>query len=137
MRVARIYTALQKYWKKSLILFFLGSGLSFLINRNIHKLNNSGGVFLNDMLFITAMVFILFGLAELVSNIGFFNSMVFGTKCLYRLITKKLKSSALVKDEYIEFVNSRGKYSDVTLLLFTGLGLLILSLLPFPVGIFV
>jgi hypothetical protein len=81
------------------------------------------------------MVFILFALAELVSNIGFFNNMVFGAKCLYRILRKRLGPSAQVNDEYIEFVYTRGKYGDVPLLLLTGLGLLGISLLPFPAGL--
>jgi hypothetical protein len=82
------------------------------------------------------MVFILFALAELVSNLGFFNSMVFGTKCLYRIISKNLGSSVQVKEEYLDYVKARGKYGDVAFLLLTGLGLLGISLLPLPADLF-
>jgi hypothetical protein len=132
-----MHKQLQEYWKKALVLLFIGLTLSVFINLKLHNLQNINlreGILFSDVFFVCAMVFILFSFAELVSNLGFFNSMVFGTKCLYRLIRKRLGPSAQVKDEYLDYINTRGKYGDVSLLLLTGLGLLGISLLPIPVG---
>ena len=121
----------RRYWKKPVVLFFIGLLISFLIRRN---LNMAGAMFFSDLFFIIAIVFIITGLAELVSNMGLFNSMVFGGKCLYRIFRQRLGTSAELKDEYIEYANTRRKYSGVSLLLIIGLGFLGISVLPILLG---
>ena len=123
---------LRKHWKKYLVLFFTGLTISCLINLS---LGTSGGIFLSNLFFITAMAFIIPALWQIVSNIGFFNSLKFGTKLIYRLARKKPVPSSQVKDEYVEYVNSRVKFTDAATLLVMGIVLLIISVLPFPAGL--
>lgn len=122
-----MYKRLQQYWKKIVVLFFIGFAINLLVNRNF---NLTDGVFLSDMFFIIAMVFIVSASWELVSNLGLFNSMVFGTKCFYRVFRQKIASSEKVKDEYLEFTKTRHKYGSVSLLLLIGIGLLGIAALP-------
>lgn len=105
--------------------------MSFLIN---YGLGVTGRIFFSNLFFITAMVFIIPALWQIVSNIGLFNGFVFGTKLIYRLIRKKQVSSAMVKDEYVDYVNSRVKFTDAAALLAMGIVLLIISVLPDSAG---
>ena len=89
---------------------------------------------MSDMFFIIAIVFIITGLMELVLNTGFFNSMAFGGKCLYRIFRRRLGPSAQLKEEYIEYANTRRKFAGISLLLITGMGFLGISVLSFMLG---
>ena len=113
-------------WKKALIMFSVGIVFGLLINRNFSA---SPTYFISDMLFICAMVFLVCGLYQFVSNMGIFNSMVFGTKTLARLFRSKLGPSEQVKDEYIDYVKSRRKFTDVIQLLVISVVLIIISVL--------
>ena len=129
--VTRMIKKLQEYWLKTVILFSIGLVISLLIRRN---LNSAGGMFISDMFFIIAMVFIVTAIWELVSNMGLFNSMVFGAKCFYRIFRKTIKPSTQVKEEYIEYVQGRRKFGSVPLLLLIGMGFLGISILPVLLG---
>ena len=117
----------QDKWKKPVVLLFVGLVISLFLKPYSSGL--AGGVFLSDMLFIIALVFIVTGLGEFVLNTGFFNSLVFGGKCLYRIFRRRLASSSGLKDEYIEFTNTRLKFEGISLLLLIGFGFLGVSVL--------
>ena len=122
---------LKEHRKRIAVLFSIGLVISLLLRRN---LISADIMFLSDMFFIISMVFIISALWELVSNMGLFNSMVFGAKCLYRIFRRNISPSSQVKDEYIEYVNSRQKYSGVSTLLLIGIGFLGISVIPILFG---
>ena len=92
-------------------------------------INRDSDSFISDTLFIAFIVFFNIGLFQLVLNLGMFNSMVFGSRTLVRLFKKKAGSSESLKDEYVEYVKSRQKYTDVGTLVIIGLVCLAASIL--------
>ena len=104
--------------KKIMILFFVGVALSLFLKSS---LGLSSHMFFVDMFFVISMMFLFCALFEIVSNSGFFNGLVFGSKCVYRIFKSQLGTSAEVGDEYIEYINSRHKSGDVSALLFVGI----------------
>jgi len=129
--MANMHIRFKEYWKKTVVLFFIGLVIFLFLRRNLVLADST---FISDMFFIIAMVYIISALWELVSNMGLFNSMAFGAKCFYRLFMKRLGPSEQVKDEYIEYVNSREKFGDVPLLFLVGIGLLGISFIPVILG---
>lgn len=117
--------------KRIVVLLSVGLVLSLVMKRSMGV---SGALFFSNMLFIISIVFITTALWQLVLNMGLFNSMIFGGKCLYRIFTKKLGTSPALKDEYVEYTNSRSKYTGIPVLLAIGLGMLGLSVLPILMG---
>ena len=120
--VKRLVNGIRGIWKKAAIMIALGVGLSLL-------LNGRQGISLSDAFFVCSMVFFLTALMQIVRNIGFLNSAIFGSKALYRLFRNKLGPSTTVKDEYVDYVNSRRKFRDIPLLLIIGAVFLLLSIL--------
>jgi len=125
--MVRVYKRLRECWKKAIVLFSIGLVISLFIRQNLNPANT---IFFSDILFVIAMVFIISALWELVSNLGLFNGMVFGARCFYRIFRKRIGPSAEVKEEYINFVNARRKYGDISILLLIGIGFLGMSVLP-------
>ncbi|MCL2006589.1 MAG: DUF3899 domain-containing protein [Treponema sp.] len=111
---------------KALVMLLAGIIFSIVFQRNL-TLERS--VYASNMIFMCTMIFIITGLSQLVSNIGLFNSMVFGTKSLFRLFKSKLGPSEQVKEEYVEYVRNRKQYGEIPQLLIIGAVLLGLSVL--------
>jgi len=84
---------------------------------------------LSDMFFIISMVFFVSGLSKLIYNSGVFNSMVFGSKLIYRIFRKNIGASASLKDEYVEYTKSRVKYGDAGKMLLISLFWFVVSVL--------
>jgi len=117
---------LYKNKKKLISLLITGFVLSLFIK---WAFNTGWKNFLSDTIFCISMVFLLYGLWEIVLNLGFFNGLVYGAKCLKDLWKSKLKSSVYLKDDYIDFVRSRKKRYDYKLLILLGIALLFISVL--------
>lgn len=125
MRMA-IIVSLKKHWKTAVILFVVGLALSFVLKNNSGSL---GLVFLSDMFFSVAMVFLIWGLIHLVGNMHVFASLIYGTKCLARMIRGKRDSSQTVKEGYLEYLKTRRHHTDIPMLMVFAAGFLILSVL--------
>ena len=116
----------RKSSKKIIVMLSTGILISLLFLRNS---SSSPDYFLSDMFFLTAMIFLICGLYQFISNVGIFNSFVFGTKSLAKLFRSKLGPSEQVKDEYLEYTQSRSKYGDTLQLIIISAGLLLISVL--------
>lgn len=122
-----ILLSLRNVWKKVVLLCAVGVALSF-----IRKLifGSAQGAFLSDMLFTAGSVFLCFGLGGLVKNMGMFNSLKYGTKCLINMLRNKRQEPAdKMKGGYLEYVKSRPKSRDVPWMMGFAAVFLILSAL--------
>ena len=113
--------------RKIVVLSAVGAVLSLFLQRKNYIYDER--VILSDMFFMIAICFMLTALAEIVSNSGFFNSLVFGTKHLLRLIQNRLDPSDEVKDEYVEYIRNRQMYNDINILLSISLALFLVSVI--------
>lgn len=118
--------SLEKNQKKIIVLLIIGLAFSLFIKS---VFNTGAGTFLSDIFFCISMTFFLYGLWEIVLDSGFFNSLIFGTKCLKDLVRSKLSTSEYLKEDYLEFVNSRNKEYDFSILLLMGVIFLAVSIL--------
>ena len=96
-----IIVSLKKHWKTAAALFVVGLALAFVLKNNS---GSTGLVFVSDAFFSIAMVFLIWGLIHMVGNMNVFASMIYGTKCLVKLIRGKQDSAQTVKDGYLEYL---------------------------------
>ncbi len=116
----------KKTWKTVLVLAAIGVAASFFMkDRN----GTSGLMFATDLLFTVAMAFFCWGLCCLVGNMGVFNGLTYGTKCLIRLIRGKRESSEQMKDGYLAYIASRPRHADAPRMLCLGAVFVVLSVL--------
>ena len=109
-------------WKKYLVLFIISVVFSFFMNR-------SWGITFADALFISAMTFFFVALIQIVSNLGSFAGLSYGTKTLVKIMKNKQKASTDIKDDYAEHINNRSKFTDSSVLMLLGLLLFLVSVL--------
>ena len=108
--------------RKALVLLAIGAALSYLMHIR-------WSIQFADIFFICAMMFFLVALMEIVSNIGFFNGLAFGTKSWFRIFRNRIRPSSETKDEYVDYVKNRRKFTDIPMLLLIALVLFIMSVL--------
>ncbi len=125
MRMA-IISLIKKHWKTAAALFVVGVALAFVLKNNS---GSTGLVFVSDAFFSIAMVFLIWGLIHMVGNMNVFASMIYGTKCLVKLIRGKQDSSQTVKDGYLEYLKTRRRHSDIPMLMLFAGGFFVLSAL--------
>lgn len=121
-----IIVSLKKHWKTAAALFVVGVALAFVLKNNS---GSTGLVFVSDAFFSIAMVFLIWGLIHMVGNMNVFASMIYGTKCLVKLIRGKQDSSQTVKEGYLEYLKTRRRHSDIPMLLLFAGGFFVLSVL--------
>lgn len=121
-----LVASFRKHWKTAVVLLVVGVVL-FII-RQLYR-GVWGLVFLSDLLFTVAMVYLIWGLIHTIGNMDMFASLIWGTKCLVRLIRGKQDSSQRMRDGYLEYVQSRRRHTDVPMLMVLAAGFFILSLL--------
>ena len=121
-----IIVSLKKHWKTAAALFVVGVALAFVLKNNS---GSTGLVFVSDAFFSIAMVFLIWGLIHMVGNMNVFASMIYGTKCLVKLIRGKQDSSQTVKDGYLEYLKTRRRHSDIPMLMLFAGGFFVLSVL--------
>lgn len=109
-------------WKKYLVLFIISVVFSFFMNYR-------WGITFADALFIGAMTFFFVALMQIVSNLGSFTGLSYGTKTLFRIMKNKHKSSTDIRDDYVEHINNRRRFTDSSVLLLISLLLFLLSVL--------
>ena len=125
MRMA-IISLIKKHWKTAAALFVVGVALAFVLKNNS---GSTGLVFVSDAFFFIAMVFLIWGLIHMVGNMNVFASMIYGTKCLVKLIRGKQDSSQTVKEGYLEYLKARRRHSDIPMLMLFAGGFFVLSVL--------
>lgn len=121
-----IIVSLKKHWKTAAALFVVGVALAFVLKNNS---GSAGFVFVSDAFFSIAMVFLIWGLIHMVGNMNVFASMIYGTKCLVKLIRGKQDSSQTVKEGYLEYLKTRRRHSDIPMLMLFAGGFFVLSVL--------
>ena len=121
-----IIVSLKKHWKTAAALFVVGVALAFVLKNNS---GSTGLVFVSDAFFSIAMVFLIWGLIHMVGNMNVFASMIYGTKCLVKLIRGKQDSSQTVKEGYLEYLKARRRHSDIPMLMLFAGGFFVLSVL--------
>lgn len=125
MRMA-IISLIKKHWKTAAALFVVGVALAFVLKNNS---GSTGLVFVSDAFFSIAMVFLIWGLIHMVGNMNVFASMIYGTKCLVKLIRRKQDSSQTVKEGYLEYLKARRRHTDIVMLMLFAGGFFVLSVL--------
>lgn len=125
MRMA-IISLIKKHWKTAAALFVVGVALAFVLKNNS---GSTGLVFVSDAFFSIAMVFLIWGLIHMVGNMNVFASMIYGTKCLVKLIRGKQDSSQTVKDGYLEYLKTRRRHTDIVMVMLFAGGFFVLSVL--------
>lgn len=121
-----IIVSLKKHWKTAAALFVVGVALAFVLKNNS---GSTGLVFVSDAFFSIAMVFLIWGLIHMVGNMNVFASMIYGTKCLVKLIRGKQDSSQTVKEGYLEYLKARRRHTDIVMLMLFAGGFFVLSVL--------
>ena len=121
-----IISLIKKHWKTAAVLFVVGVALAFVLKNNS---GSTGLVFVSDAFFSIAMVFLIWGLIHMVGNMNVFASMIYGTKCLVKLIRGKQDSSQTVKEGYLEYLKTRRRHSDIPMLMLFAGGFFVLSVL--------
>ena len=121
-----IISLIKKHWKTAAALFVVGVALAFVLKNNS---GSTGLVFVSDAFFSIAMVFLIWGLIHMVGNMNVFASMIYGTKCLVKLIRGKQDSSQTVKEGYLEYLKTRRRHSDIPMLMLFAGGFFVLSVL--------
>lgn len=126
---------LHRYKKKVVFLLVIGLILSLFLKST---LNIGWETYLSDVFFSMSIIFFIYGLWAFVLNVGFFNSFVFGSKQLKRLIFPRLAEeddiisgddNTKTKDDYSTFVEKRKKDREVVAPLLIAALLLITSIL--------
>lgn len=121
-----IISLIKKHWKTAAALFVVGVALAFVLKNNS---GSTGLVFVSDAFFSIAMVFLIWGLIHMVGNMNVFASMIYGTKCLVKLIRGKQDSSQTVKDGYLEYLKTRRRHTDIVMVMLFAGGFFVLSVL--------
>lgn len=119
--------SLKNVWKKIVLLFTVGLVVSVV---RMGVTGAAEGTYLTDALFTIGSVFLFFGLGGLVKNLGMFNSLKYGTKCLLHIVQgKRHVASDQMVGGYMEYVKSRPKAKDVPWTLACAAAFLIFSAL--------
>ncbi len=127
--MGRLQHFFSGFLKKALILSSAGILFSALL-----QWIGSGGlsltaVFLTNTLFYVGMSFFVAGLISLVHNIGAFNGLIYGAKCVAAVFRGKQKTSLQMIDGYAEFCAGRRSYDHVAQLMVCAIAFFTLSVL--------
>lgn len=120
---------LRQNRKKVSLLISIGLVLALILK---HTLKSKWNIFISDIFFCLAFIFIIYGLWNFVLGVGFFDGFLFGARALRDLIYDKKDDVDYIDEDYLEFRERRSKKRDIGLPLFIGGILLALSIL-FPI----
>ncbi|NMA93306.1 MAG: DUF3899 domain-containing protein [Clostridiales bacterium] len=112
--------SLKRSWKKYLLLTIAGIAATFVFRNNFNR-EFFGPVFLSDLFFNISMCFLVRGIIGIVANMDMFSSLIYGTKCLVKLICGRQVSGESMREGYIEYLNSRPRNNDLAPLLFAAI----------------
>lgn len=117
---------LHKNNKKLIFLIFIGLTLSLFLK---FTLNPAWKIFLSDLFFCLSIVFLLYGFWEFVLKVGFFNSLIFGSKHLKDIVFSNEDKSFSTEEDYITFISTRKKERDILVPMLMGGVLLVIAIL--------
>lgn len=111
----------------------LGVSLGLMV-WHIHR-STSSVYMVSDALFFVSVGLLVAGAAEVVSNSGLFDIVVFSTRLVTALITNKPPEEGGSQQSFAQYIQRKRKTSDVRLVLIAGCLCLLASLLAAAVSL--
>lgn len=111
----RQQTMLNKFkqsWPKMAFVCVLGIVVSYVIGRGREQ---TAFVWIINAIFSAGMALLLVGIAHQLTNMHMFTSLSYGVKLLKMIFRNEHKSADDLKDDYIEYRDSRKHHDDVSL----------------------
>ncbi len=108
-------TMLNKFkqsWPKMAFVCVLGIVVSYVIGR---KREQTAFVWIINAIFSAGMALLFVGIAHQLTNMHMFTSLSYGVKLLKMIFRNEHKSADDLKDDYIEYRDSRKHHDDVSL----------------------
>ena len=108
-------TMLNKFkqsWPKMAFVCVLGIAVSYVICRGREQ---TAFVWIINAIFSAGMALLLVGIAHQLTNMHMFTSLSYGVKLLKMIFRNEHKSADDLKDDYIEYRDSRKHHDDVSL----------------------
>ena len=108
-------TMLNKFkqsWPKMAFVCVLGIVVSYVIGRGREQ---TAFVLIINAIFSAGMALLLVGIAHQLTNMHMFTSLSYGVKLLKMIFRNEHKSADDLKDDYIEYRDSRKHHDDVSL----------------------
>lgn len=108
-------TMLNKFkqsWPKMAFVCVLGIVVSYVIGRGREQ---TAFVWIINAIFSAGMALLLVGIAHQLTNMHMFTSLSYGVKLLKMIFRNEHKSAEDLKDDYIEYRDSRKHHDDVSL----------------------
>lgn len=108
-------TMLNKFkqsWPKMAFVCVLGIAVSYVIGRGREQ---TAFVWIINAIFSAGMALLLVGIAHQLTNMHMFTSLSYGVKLLKMIFRNEHKSADDLKDDYIEYRDSRKHHDDVSL----------------------
>ena len=108
-------TMLNKFkqsWPKMAFVCVLGTVVSYVIGRGREQ---TAFVWIINAIFSAGMALLLVGIAHQLTNMHMFTSLSYGVKLLKMIFRNEHKSADDLKDDYIEYRDSRKHHDDVSL----------------------
>lgn len=108
-------TMLNKFkqsWPKMAFVCVLGIVISYVIGRGREQ---TAFVWIINAIFSAGMALLFVGIAHQLTNMHMFTSLSYGVKLLKMIFRNEHKSADDLKDDYIEYRDSRKHHDDVSL----------------------
>lgn len=108
-------TMLNKFkqsWPKMAFVCVLGIVVSYVIGREREQ---TAFVWIINAVFSAGMALLLVGIAHQLTNMHMFTSLSYGVKLLKMIFRNEHKSADDLKNDYIEYRDSRKHHDDVSL----------------------
>ena len=108
-------TMLNKFkqsWPKLAFVCVLGTVVSYVIGRGREQ---TAFVWIINAIFSAGMALLFVGIAHQLTNMHMFTSLSYGVKLLKMIFRNEHKSADDLKDDYIEYRDSRKHHDDVSL----------------------
>lgn len=117
---------LKQSWLKIALVCVLGIVLAYFIGREREQ---AAFVWVINAVFSAGMLLLLVGIAHQLTNMHMFTSLSYGVKLLKMIFRNEHKSSDNLKNDYIEYRNSRKHHDDVSLYILCAAILIVISVL--------
>ena len=108
-------TMLNKFkqsWPKMAFVCVLGIAVSYVIGRGREQ---TAFVWIINAIFSAGIALLFVGIAHQLTNMHMFTSLSYGVKLLKMIFRNEHKSADDLKDDYIEYRDSRKHHDDVSL----------------------
>ena len=122
-------TMLNKFkqsWHKLAFVCVLGIVVSYVIGREREQ---TAFVWIINAVFSAGMALLLVGIAHQLTNMHMFTSLSYGVKLLKMIFRNEHKSADDLKNDYIEYRDSRKHHNDVSLYMVCAAILIVISAL--------